>query len=106
MSKETYLLEKIVERIKRIKGNKEAKQDRLAYYRANKHRLKDLCLQDLHDFRFEEEVRIFQNKYDLLKKAEKLERHKYAPELNRLHLKNGTSISVPGCTSIGQAVGL
>ena len=31
-----------------------------------------------------------------------LETHRYAPELNRLHLKNGASIAAPGITSVSQ----
>lgn len=30
----------------------------------------------------------------------KLELHKYAPELNRIHLKNGKTISTPNCLTI------
>ena len=33
-----------------------------------------------------------------------LERHAYAPELNRLHLVDGTEICVPRCTDIDSAV--
>ncbi len=33
-----------------------------------------------------------------------LERHAYAPELNRLHLKSGASFPVPHCTTIAQAI--
>lgn len=36
-------------------------------------------------------------------KISHLETHKFAPELNTLHLKNGVSIRVSGCTSIKQA---
>lgn len=36
-------------------------------------------------------------------KIAKLERHAYAPELNRLHLTNGLTVPVPGCTTIAQA---
>ncbi len=66
MSKENYLLEKIVERIERIKGNEDGKKNRLAYYKENKHKLKDLCLQDIHNFNLENEVRLYQAKYDKL----------------------------------------
>ena len=33
-----------------------------------------------------------------------LERHAYAPELNKLHLKNGTTINTPRCTDIDTAI--
>ena len=32
-----------------------------------------------------------------------LERHAYAPELNKLHLKNGVTIPAPYCTSVSDA---
>lgn len=32
-----------------------------------------------------------------------LERHRYAPELNILHLKNGMKIKTPQCTTIEEA---
>ena len=33
-----------------------------------------------------------------------LERHAYAPEMNKLHMKSGIIHSVPQCTTIEQAV--
>ena len=36
--------------------------------------------------------------------VEKLERHANAPEMNKLHLKTLTRLSVPHCTSIAEAV--
>lgn len=38
------------------------------------------------------------------KKVLKLEVHKYAPELNKVHLKNGDTIAARGCTTIEQAI--
>lgn len=35
-------------------------------------------------------------------KISHLEIHRYAPELNRLHLKNGISFKAPGCQTIKQ----
>jgi len=40
----------------------------------------------------------------LLGKLTGLERHAYAPELNKLHLKNGTTINTPRCTDIDTAI--
>lgn len=34
----------------------------------------------------------------------KLERHKYAPELNKLHLETGEEISVPRCNLLTEAI--
>lgn len=62
ISKEDYLYNKIVERINSIKGNEDGKNDRLNYYKENKHRLKDLCLVDIHNFNFEREVKLYQDK--------------------------------------------
>lgn len=38
------------------------------------------------------------------KQVLKLEVHKYAPELNKVHLKNGATIAARGCTTIEQAI--
>lgn len=32
----------------------------------------------------------------------RLEVHKYAPELNRVHMKNGAVFKAPGCTSVAE----
>jgi|GEM_PF-6407293 len=69
ISKQDYLYNKIVERINKIVGNKHGKNDRLEYYKANKHRLDNLCLVDIHNFNFEREVELYQDKYDELKKT-------------------------------------
>lgn len=106
ISKEYYLLNKIVERINKIKGNKEAKKDSINYYTESKDRLKNLSKNDIDNFDFEAEVKRNQQKYIELKKVEKLERHAYSPELNKLWFKDGTFKKVPGCTTIRKAVGL
>lgn len=36
-------------------------------------------------------------------KIKGLERHRYSPELNKLHLQNGIVLGVDGCTSIKEA---
>ena len=40
----------------------------------------------------------------VLKLAFKLERHSYAPELNKLHLRNGKAITCAGSTTLEAAV--
>lgn len=42
--------------------------------------------------------------YDRNRNVRGLERHAYAPELNKLHLVNGTEIYTPRCTDIDSAV--
>ena len=106
ISKQNYLYNKIVERINSIKGNKHGKNDRLEYYKANKSRLENLSKNDIDSFDFISEVKRYQAKYDELKKVDKLERHAYAPELNKLWFKDGTFKIAPGCTTIYKAVGL
>lgn len=106
ISKKDYLLNKIVERINKIKGNKEAKKDSINYYTENKDRLKDLSKVDIDNFDFEAEVKRNQEKYKELKKVVRLERHAYAPELNKIWYKDGTFKAVPGCETIKKAVGL
>lgn len=44
-------------------------------------------------------------RYDAIKKqALKLEVHKYAPELNKLHFKNGNWTPAHGCTTMDDAI--
>lgn len=38
-----------------------------------------------------------------MKEIHALERHKYAPELNKLHFKDGSTFNTPHCTTIGEA---
>lgn len=106
ISKQDYLLNKIVERINKIKGNKESKKDSLQYYKENKSKLEKLSKNDIDSFNFEAEVKRNQQKYRELKKVDKLERHAYAPELNKLWFKDGTFKKAPGCETIYKAVGL
>jgi hypothetical protein len=41
-----------------------------------------------------------------LYKIVSLERHRYAPELNKAHLEDGRTVKVPGCTTIQSALEL
>jgi hypothetical protein len=38
-----------------------------------------------------------------MKEIQSLERHKYAPELNKLHFKDGSTFNTPHCETIGEA---
>ena len=38
-----------------------------------------------------------------MKEIHALERHRYAPELNKLHFKDGSTFNTPHCTTIGEA---
>ena len=38
-----------------------------------------------------------------MKEIHGLERHRYAPELNKLHFKDGSTFKTPHCTTIGEA---
>jgi len=104
--KQDYLLSVIIRKINAIKGNKEAKQDRIAYYTKYAYKLEQIDKQVINDYNFKYEVEQYQKRYDELKKVEKLERHAYAPELNKLWYKDGTCVSVPGKQTILEAVGL
>ena len=46
----------------------------------------------------------FRRRARLEKKVERLERHAYAPEMNTLHFKDGSSKRAPQCTTIAAAV--
>jgi len=104
--KVNYLLEHVIKRINSVKGCKEAKQDRIAYYTKYAYKLEQIDKQVINDYNFKYEVEQYQKRYDELKKVEKLVRHAYAPELNKLWYKDGTSRSVPGKQTILEAVGL
>ena len=104
--KQEFLLEHIIKRINNVKGCEDAKQNRIAYYTKHAYKLESLNKQVINDFNFKLEVEMYQKRYDELKKVEKLERHKYAPELNKLWYKDGTFKSVPSKQTILEAVGL
>ena len=106
ITKQDYLLTYIVKEINKAKGSKEAKQNRINYYTTNKQKLENFCLTKLKDFDFIAEVKRTNEKFKELKKVERLERHAYAPELNKLWYKDGTFKSVPSKTTIEEAVGL
>ena len=103
MNKKEYLYNCIVERISAIKGMNEGKKNRLEYYKTNIDKLESLSKQDLNNFNFEHEVKRIDLK---LKKIDKLEIHVYAPELNKLHLKDGSYIKASGKITINDCLQL
>lgn len=105
-TKTDYLLAYIVKEINKAKVLKVAKQNRIEYYTTNKNKLESFCLTKLKDFDFIAEVKRTNEKFKELKKVERLERHMYAPELNKLWYKDGTFKNVPGILTIEKAVGL
>ena len=46
---------------------------------------------------------IYQILSKVMKEIHALERHRYAPELNKLHFKDGSTFRTPYCTTIGEA---
>lgn len=102
-NKKEYLYKCIVDRINAIKGMNEGKKNRLDYYRTNIDKLENLNKQHLNNFNFEHEVKRIDIK---LKRIDKLEIHAFAPELNKLHLKDGTCIKASGKITINECLEL
>lgn len=106
ITKIDYLLAYIIKQINKAKASKEAKQNRIEYYTTNKSKLESFCLMQLKDFNFIAEVERTNEKFKELKKVKMLERHAYAPELNKIWYKDGTFKSTPYKLTIKEAIGL
>ena len=90
---------------------KETKKEVLDFYLSNIDKINSLKQSTFDNYSFLSEVlqkcerkekRSFTDK--IYKKVIKLERHAYAPEMNKLHFKKDIFIKVPKCTNIESAV--
>jgi hypothetical protein len=85
-----------------------AKKLRIDYYTQNIDKLEGLTSENIQNFNFTIEVAnlAFElKKLSLIEnKVVLLEIHKYAPELNTLHIKTKATIKVPNATSIAEAL--
>jgi len=91
---------------------KEAKAKKIAHYLAKRAQIETLDedLIKMHDFNAEvlglcmqfEKLEVFTK--HKVKKIYALDAHKFAPELNTLHFKNGHAIRVRGAVTIDQAI--
>lgn len=88
----------------------EAIKERVKYYNDTAHMLENVTEQQILNFCFLSEVLrkaeiLEKQKFYkiLINKAVKLERHEYAPELNKLHFK-GRKIDTPKATTIVDAI--
>ena len=110
----TQKINYILNEIKSVKNYsdhfKKAKQFKTDFYLENIDKLKNLSLDKIKKHSFTSEVlsygemlekQVFIPKF--YKKVVKLEKHTYAPEMNKLHFKN-SFISVPGKTNIEDAL--
>lgn len=86
----------------------ESKEVVISYYKDKQSLFEKVTIEQVRDHDFSNEVRTKAKnlkRYDILNKNVKgLERHTYAPELNKLHFINGQSISVSGKTTIEEAI--
>lgn len=90
---------------------KEVIEDKKSRYTEEQWRLKRISMDDIkaHDFKLEVlKACSYREKIDLIPELKKLvhslERHAYGPELNKLHLLSGETISTPNKTTIDNAV--
>jgi hypothetical protein len=88
-----------------------AKKERLQYYNENIERLINVSEEQLKNHNFTNEVlnasqMILKRNLlpKLLKKVYRLERHAYAPEMNKLHFKNNEFVKVPQRKTIEDAL--
>lgn len=88
----------------------EAQLKMIDFYREKTDKLDKVTLSTINTHDFEKELKnksILLSKFNILTKkgiVKGLETHDYAPELNRLHLNNGSIIFVYGTTEINEAI--
>jgi len=110
-------LQLIQTKISSIKENtrfvKLAKAERLEYYTENSNKLENLPVGKIEKYDFKSEIfytALNLEKIDYFKKHKYklisgLERHAYAPELNKIYFRNNKiEIAVPTCNTIEEAV--
>jgi hypothetical protein len=110
-------LQLIENKIKSIKENTRfiqiAKSKRLEYYKENLNKVNALSLETIENHNFKLEVFEAAIKIEKLYYFEKykyklisgLERHAYAPELNKIHFRgDSVEVKTPNCTSIDDAI--
>ena len=82
------------------KDEEEAKEYAYKYYKKRVGEVESLDRNILSNYDFQAQVQRIAKSYGKIKKLDKatvkLEVHKYAPELNQLHFKNGTTYKVNG----------
>ncbi len=90
---------------------KETKKEVIDFYTKNESKLDSIKKETFNNYSFLTEVlqkcelkekQSFNKK--IFKKVIKLEVHRYAPELNKLHLFNNNTINTPKCTNIENAI--
>jgi hypothetical protein len=104
------MIKLIINKINEVSGTDphilKAKNQRIEYYKTKD--LKSVTVEMINKYDFSNEVLSHsQNilKANLLtKKVYRLERHLYAPEMNKLHLKSGATIATPQKTEIIEAI--
>ena len=111
MQKLTLIIEKINQVDESNKFIKQAKKAKIQAYSKAIDKVNEIDIEIIKNHNFESEVlglSIFLEKQDffkkhLEKKIEKLERHLYSPEQNKLHFTNGKTLNASQQTSIESA---
>lgn len=102
------LVRSLVNKVTGGKHLKEAKERVIFFYVQREPALNKFHQDEINAHDFEREVRckqsILKKEKRLYSMVEKLERHKYAPELNQVHFKSGKTRKVNGKTTINTAV--
>lgn len=94
---------------KHKKFEQEAKDMLIIYYtETNKHKLKDISVDNILEHNFKSEIETGSLRLEKKKKLQsmviKLEKHAYAPELNKLHFKSGKTFGVKGLDTMEDAL--
>lgn len=103
----------VTDAINSVKGKRkliaESKRKLIEYYTVtNIKKLETISIEKLEKYCFRQEVMTgamrLQKIIDLKKIIVRLETHKFAPELNCLHFKNGQTFKVKGLTNLDEAI--
>jgi len=113
----TSNIELIENRINSIAGTdkfiKKAKIQRLQFYKDNLSKVNQMHVEKINDYNFKNEI--INHAYNLRKLALlpkiqkqliKLERHAYAPEMNKIHFTKNRFVKAPQITTIEGALNL
>ncbi len=90
---------------------KECKRNRVKHYTDNIDKLTNIEFSKLENYSFTDEVLRHSEQLEkktyvsiVTDKVQKLEVHKYAPELNQLHFNNATTFKTPHTNTINEAI--
>lgn len=101
-------LQRIIDRINLVpietEFEKIGKELTIAFYTLHAKQLESISIERIDEFSFTTQIKqeafVVERMSNLRKVCYKLERHLYAPEMNKLHFLNNTTYTVSGVTEI------